>query len=391
MHQGGFRSSGGTFVFCFALIASMSSFVSGRLVVNGISRHHLAAFGSRPSLVGLVNKSSSSMTIRPARRDVGFKLAHQAKASNQRPNGTPLFFSFATNGGPTNSGEREHDYDWDTILPFQKNHHNSVKIEVPFHDEECGEDNLFNLDTFHSKLEATMATARQLNKTAIWITIPISRARLMEETAKLGFEFHHAEGHVATLSKWLVEKEGSRIPTYATHQVGVGAVVINPSTDEILCVREKRNNFRPWKVPGGLAELGEDLDEAVVREVYEETGIRCRFISVMGVRHVHGVQFGRSDLFFVCRLEPTPNEDGRVPQPIPQEGEIETASWLPLDEYCSMVNSDDSKIGHPMMKLIMKLADQGKENDMQRMVVSSVNPGRKPSPVYHVPILNNLK
>jgi hypothetical protein len=101
---------------------------------------------------------------------------------------------------------------------------------------------------------------------------------------------------------------------------------------------------------------------------------------------VHGVQFDRSDLFFVCRLEPVPDDDGTVPRPIPQEGEIEAAAWLPLEEYRDMVCSEDPKVGHPMMKKMMEVVDQGREHDMARAIVPSVVPSRKPSPVYHVPI-----
>merc|ERR1712032_1280017 len=111
-----------------------------------------------------------------------------------------------------------------------------------------------------------------------------------------------------------------------------------------LCAREKRNNYRPWKIPGGLA--------------------------VLGVRHVHGSQFGRSDLFFVCRLQPIP-DDGKIASPTPQEGEIEAAAWLPLKEYREMVNSDDPKVGHPMMKQMIEVLDQGFDNDIQRMIVTS--------------------
>lgn len=271
------------------------------------------------------------------------------------------------------------------ILPFEKNSHNSIKITVEDLDNgNEGVDGPYSLPNFHSKLEATVATAQGLGKTAIWLTVPIARARLAEEASKAGFEFHHAEGNFATLCRWLLDDEESRIPTFATHQVGVGAVVINPRTDEILCVREKRRNYRPWKIPGGLADLGEGLDEAVIREVSEETGIDCRFSSVLSVRHTHGAQFGRSDLYFVCRLEPIADEDGKVPKPVPQEGEIEAASWLPLGEYRNMVQSDDSKIGHPMMSQVMKCVD--KSSDIQRMIVPSVVPGRKPSPLYHAPI-----
>ena len=83
----------------------------------------------------------------------------------------------------------------------------------------------------------------------------------------VGLQFHHAEGEIANLLLWLGEGE-SKVPTYATHQIGVGAVVVN-SRDEILCVRELQNICVPWKIPGGLSKSGEQLDEAVVREVME--------------------------------------------------------------------------------------------------------------------------
>ena len=32
------------------------------------------------------------------------------------------------------------------------------------------------------------------------------------------------------------------------------------------------------------------MDEAAVREVYEETGIECSFNNVLAMRHTHGMQ-----------------------------------------------------------------------------------------------------
>ena len=54
--------------------------------------------------------------------------------------------------------------------------------------------------------------------------------------------------------------------------VGVGAVII----DRYRILLEKRKNEPSkgkWSVPGGLVELGESVEEAVVREVQEETGL----------------------------------------------------------------------------------------------------------------------
>ncbi|KAL3771810.1 hypothetical protein ACHAWO_007698 [Cyclotella atomus] len=348
-------------VLCILTVMSLSC---GRRVLLCHGRKHAAAF--------LPSARSGSCRLQKGASSI--KRHTPATIRNQS-------IRFSTTS--SHSAKQSEEYDFDGILPFEKHSHNSIKITVP-DDEKSIDNDPFDNASFHSKLEATIATAQKLHKSAIWITVPISKARLIEHAHTSGFTFHHAEGNSATLSKWLLNEE-SRIPTFATHQVGVGAVCINKLTNEILCVREKRNNYRPWKMPGGLAELGEHLDEAVLREVYEETGIQTKFLSVLGIRHTHGLQFGRSDLYFVCRLEPVPDENGQVGKPVPQEGEIEAAAWVCLDEYRDMVNDLDEKVGHPMMRQIMRLVDQGVENelDIQRTVVSSVVPGRKGSPVYH--------
>lgn len=168
---------------------------------------------------------------------------------------------------------------------------------------------------------------------------------------------------------------------------GVGAMVVN-SRNEILCVRELRKNYMPWKVPGGLSELGEEIDEAIVREVFEETGVPCRFVSILSFRHTHQLQFGRSDLYFMCRLEPVEEQDENgvaiIPEPVPEEGEIEDAAWVPFQEYKDMVNGANGGKPHPMMQQIVALFDR--PNDIEKTVVNSIVPGRKPSPVYFTKI-----
>ena len=159
-------------------------------------------------------------------------------------------------------------------------------------------------------------------------------------------------------------------------------MVVN-SRNEILCVRELRRNFMPWKIPGGLSDLGEGIDTAVIREVLEETG---NFQSVLAFRHTHNLQFGRSDLYFVCRLTPVEGKDkyGNVviPEPVPEAGEIEKTAWLPFDEYKAMVKGQDGGTGHPVMQHVLRVFEA--ENDVQKVMIDSIVPGRKPSPVYMV-------
>jgi 8-oxo-dGTP diphosphatase len=54
--------------------------------------------------------------------------------------------------------------------------------------------------------------------------------------------------------------------------VGVGAVVIDGT--KVLLVRRRQEPLKgEWSLPGGALELGETLQQGVVREVLEETGL----------------------------------------------------------------------------------------------------------------------
>jgi ADP-ribose pyrophosphatase YjhB (NUDIX family) len=56
--------------------------------------------------------------------------------------------------------------------------------------------------------------------------------------------------------------------------VGVGGVVLNQG--KILLEKRKNEPSRgKWSIPGGLVDLGEKLEHAVVREVTEETCLEC--------------------------------------------------------------------------------------------------------------------
>jgi 8-oxo-dGTP diphosphatase len=62
------------------------------------------------------------------------------------------------------------------------------------------------------------------------------------------------------------------LPAPSHPVVGVGAVVLRGC--EVLLIKRGKDPLRGrWLVPGGTVELGETLQEAVVREVREETGL----------------------------------------------------------------------------------------------------------------------
>tara|TARA_B110001452_G_C15146336_1_gene399052 strand:- start:73 stop:717 length:645 start_codon:yes stop_codon:yes gene_type:complete len=132
------------------------------------------------------------------------------------------------------------------------------------------------------------------------------------------------------LLRWLPTDSPCPVPSFATHIVGCGGLVIN-ARNEVLCVREK-NSLRPsargmWKLPGGLMDLGEEVSEATAREVLEETGVHASFECVLAMRTQHGAAFGRDDFYMVSAMTPL-SEEISV-----QETEISECRWLPIAEY----------------------------------------------------------
>ena len=187
--------------------------------------------------------------------------------------------------------------------------------------------------TFEDRLGRAQVEWERQGRTGAWLVLPPSLAGACTGPAlAAGFQLHHATPDKLVLNKWLSgPPETSRLPKYSHSLVGIGAVVLNRQ-GELLVVQEKHGVLKGqgvWKMPTGLAEPGEDLHAAAVREVREETGLRCRFDGLLTFRQMHGGTFGQSDLFFVCALSP---EDCAAPLRC-QEEELEGCRWMPLPEY----------------------------------------------------------
>jgi 8-oxo-dGTP pyrophosphatase MutT (NUDIX family) len=177
----------------------------------------------------------------------------------------------------------------------------------------------------------------------VWLHVPLARAALIPLAVQAGFVFHHANEGDLMLTRRLVE--GAFVPPHATHYVGVGGVVLNQREELlVVCERHRRTSRRSYKLPGGALQPGEHLVDAVLREVLEETGVRVRFAALVCFRHWHGYRYGKSDLYFVCRLTPL-SEDVTA-----QAEEIEECLWMPVEEYLA------SEVVSPFNKRIVRAA-----------------------------------
>lgn len=186
---------------------------------------------------------------------------------------------------------------------------------------------------FRRRLADAIDDWRETGYKVAWLEIPINKAALVPIAAEAGFMYHHAAADYAMMT--LTIQPGAYIPPHATHYIGAGGVAL--SEDRQLLVVSERHRIRPrqgpsYKLPGGALLPGEHLVDGVIREVFEETGVRAKFESLACLRHWHGYRYGKSDIYFVCRLSPLSREITM------QEEELEAALWMPVDEYLNADN-----------------------------------------------------
>ncbi|HEX4022583.1 MAG TPA: NUDIX hydrolase [Acidobacteriaceae bacterium] len=63
---------------------------------------------------------------------------------------------------------------------------------------------------------------------------------------------------------------------------GVGAVILAIDKRRVVLIRRGQEPLKgAWSLPGGAVELGETLQEAIVREVLEETGLMVKPIRIL--------------------------------------------------------------------------------------------------------------
>lgn len=93
-----------------------------------------------------------------------------------------------------------------------------------------------------------------------------------------------------------------------------------------------------------------------MREVREETGVDAEFRSVLTLRHQHDMQFGNSDLYFICRLMP---KEGATLNITRCAHEIADACWMPLEQFKAQTK-------HSMLAVVADMLEKPEERELNR-------------------------
>ncbi|RBP91276.1 ADP-ribose pyrophosphatase YjhB (NUDIX family) [Cytobacillus firmus] len=140
--------------------------------------------------------------------------------------------------------------------------------------------------------------------------------------------------------------------------LAVSGLVISPE-GYWLVVKKKYGGLKDkWSLPAGFVESGETVDEAAVREVEEETGIKCSVKGLLGLRT--GVIKGEvSDNMVLFLLAAEPGQSLKV-----QESELFDVQYRDPKEL-----ADD-----PDASVLLKYILDPSESSIKPLI-NGINPG----------------
>lgn len=130
------------------------------------------------------------------------------------------------------------------------------------------------------------------------------------------------------------------MPTSAEPLVVLGIVL--DSNNRVLLIR--RSGQDRWILPGGQSESGESEEDTVVREVLEETGVKCQPLALIGGR-THP-ESNRAMVYWRCR----PLSDSIT---VSDTLEIAEARWVSVQESLILLGST---VYEPIKNILMALS-----------------------------------
>ncbi|MGK0553686.1 NUDIX domain-containing protein [Macrococcus capreoli] len=142
--------------------------------------------------------------------------------------------------------------------------------------------------------------------------------------------------------------------------LGVNAIVMNEKGEWLLLKKQYGGMRGMWSTPAGFVDNGETADQAVLRELYEETGIQGEVIGIMGLR-TGVIKEEISDNMILFLVKPLSTQ---ITVTVPND-EIEIVAWRSPQS----ILQDDTV--SPMIHHLL--------NDMSEPITltSTVSPGKK--------------
>lgn len=135
-------------------------------------------------------------------------------------------------------------------------------------------------------------------------------------------------------------------------QIRVTGILIE--NDEILLVQQKVSDKRNWSLPGGRLERGETVQQGLVREMKEETGLDVKILRMLYVCDVEASEYTVLHITFLLK-----SAGGKITLPTNEldENPIHDVKFVPIvelaqygfsDKFIQMIQDDFPNVGNYM-------------------------------------------
>ena len=132
-------------------------------------------------------------------------------------------------------------------------------------------------------------------------------------------------------------QDGSKGPWFSRSVAVATAVLLNDNGKWYILANQRGTGAADyqgyWNLPCGYLDYNEEANEAAVREVYEETGIKLSPSSIKYFGHSSSPNENRQNVifFFVGFLEGSKNDFGFSKDNM-EENEVDGIQWLPIED-----------------------------------------------------------
>lgn len=141
--------------------------------------------------------------------------------------------------------------------------------------------------------------------------------------------------HILTITD--KEITGSDKLSTAQPRIAVNAILFDADENIALCYMGK---YDLHTLPGGGVEVGEDLQSATQREIWEETGCQCEIIGELGkiIENRYEHDFSQERSYYIARVT---GEKGELHLTNEEIAENTSVVWLPIEQALQIISEKE--------------------------------------------------